>query len=54
MRNTTPLDYEELRSISPKVARKAILQILKSNDGKVSNTARMLGVTRRNVYKALA
>ena len=53
MRNTTPLDYQELRSISPKAARQAILQILKANDGKVSATARMLGVTRRTVYKAL-
>jgi transposase len=53
MRNTTPLDYQELRSISPKAARQAILQILKANDGKVSETARMLGVTRKTVYKAL-
>lgn len=53
MRNTTPLDYQELRSISPKAARQAILQILKANDGKVSPTARILGVTRRTVYKAL-
>jgi len=53
MQNTTPLDYQELRSISPKAARQAILQILKANDGKVSETARMLGVTRRTVYKAL-
>jgi transposase len=53
MRTTTPLDYQELRTISPKAARQAILQILKANDGKVSATARMLGVTRRTVYKAL-
>ena len=53
MRITTPLDYQELRSISPKAARQAILQILKANDGKVSATARMLGITRRTVYKAL-
>jgi transposase len=54
MRVTTPLDYQELRSISPKAARQAIIQILKGNDGKVSITARILGVTRRTVYKAMA
>jgi transposase len=53
MRITTPLDYQELRNISPKAARQAILQILKANDGKVNTTASMLGVTRRTVYKAL-
>jgi transposase-like protein len=54
MQITTPLDYQELRSISPKAARQAILQILKANQGKVSATARMLGITRRTVYKALS
>ena len=54
MQTTTPLDYQELRRISPKAARQAILQILKSNNGKVSATARMLGITRRTVYKALS
>ena len=53
MQITTPLDYQELRSISPKAARQAILQILKANNGKVSITARMLGITRRTIYKAL-
>lgn len=53
MRNTTPLDYQELRTISPKAARQARLQILKANKGKVSQTARMLGITRRTVYKAM-
>jgi transposase-like protein len=53
MQTTTPLDYRELRSISPKAARQAILQILKANQGNVSQTARMLGITRRTVYKAL-
>jgi len=53
MRITTPLDYQELRSISPKAARQAILQILNANNGKVSATARTLGVTRRTVYKAV-
>jgi putative transposase len=50
---TTPLDYNELRAISPKAARQAILQILKANKGKVTPTARMLGITRATVYKAL-
>jgi len=53
MKTTTPLDYQELRSISPKAARQAILQILKANDGNVSNTAKVLGVTRPTVYKAM-
>lgn len=54
MQITTPLDYQELRSISPKAARQAILQIYKANHEKVSATARMLGITRRTVYKALS
>jgi len=53
MQTTTPLDYRELRSISPKAARQAILQILKAGEGNVSQTARTLGVTRVTVYKAL-
>ena len=54
MQITTPLDYQELRGISPKAARQAILQILKANNGKVSATARMLGITRKTVYKAIS
>ena len=53
MQTTTPLDYQELRSISPRAARQAILQILKANHENVSETARMMGITRRTVYKAL-
>lgn len=53
MSDTTHLDYQELRTISPKAARQAILQILKANKGKVSQTARTLGITRRTVYKAM-
>ena len=53
MSDTTPLDYQELCTISPKAARQAILQILKANNGKVSQTARMLRITRRTVYKAV-
>lgn len=53
MNHGIPLDYQELRAISPQAARLAILQILKANQGKVALTARQLGITRRTVYKAL-
>ena len=46
------LDYQELRGISPKAARRAILQILSSLDGNVAQTAKTLGITRVTVYKA--
>src|SRR2546423_13107439 len=47
------LDYKELRGISPKAARRANLQVLKSVDGNVAETARLLHTTRRTIYKAL-
>lgn len=47
------LDYAELRSISPKAARRAILQVLKSTQGNVAETARLLHTTRKTIYKAL-
>lgn len=47
------LDYKELRGISPKAARRAILQVLKSVDGNVAVAARLLHTTRRTIYKAL-
>ncbi len=47
------LEYKELRSISPKAARQAVLQILASNKGNITQTAQMLNVTRRTIYKAL-
>src|SRR3989344_8919760 len=47
------LDYKELRAISPKAARQAILQILKSTRGNVAGTARLLHTTRVTIYKAL-
>ena len=47
------LDYKELRTISPKAARQAILQILKSTKGNVAKTACLLHTTRRTIYKAL-
>src|SRR3989344_394956 len=47
------LDYKESRGISPHAARRAILQVLKSVDGNVPETARLLHTTRRTIYKAL-
>ncbi len=47
------LDYKELRTISPKAARQAIIQILKSTKGNVRETARLLHTTRSTIYKAL-
>src|SRR3989338_5670450 len=47
------LDYQQLRTISPKAARQAILQILRSCEGNVSETASILGVTRTTIYKAI-
>jgi putative transposase len=47
------LEYNELREISPHAARQAILQILKSNRGNVTVTARLLHTTRKTIYKAI-
>lgn len=47
------LDYKDLREISPKAARRAILQVLNSVDGNVAETARLLNTTRKTVYKAI-
>lgn len=47
------LDYQELRTISPKAARQATLQILKSCDGNITQTARILKITRATIYKTL-
>ena len=47
------LDYQELRGISAKAARRAILQILASLNGNVAQTAKALGITRVTVYKAI-
>jgi transposase len=53
MINGIHLDYKELREISPKAARRAILQVLKSVDGNVTECAKLLHTTRRTIYKAL-
>lgn len=47
------LEYRELRTISPRAARQAILQILTSMRGNITETARILHTTRVTVYKAL-
>jgi transposase len=47
------LDYQELRKTSPKAARQAILSILKSTHGNITETARILTITRKTIYKAL-
>jgi len=47
------LDYQQLRTISPKAARQAVLQILRSCDGNISETGRILGISRLTIYKAL-
>lgn len=47
------LDYAELRGISPQAARRAILQVLKSTNGNVSETAKYLTTTRKTIYKAI-
>ena len=47
------MDYQELREISPKAARRAALQILKATKGNVAQTAKLLHTTRRTIYKVL-
>src|SRR5205809_6421639 len=47
------LDYRELRNISPKAARQAILQVLTATGGNVAEAARLLHTTRRTIYKTL-
>lgn len=47
------LDYQQLRDISPKAARQAVIQILESCDGNVAETAHILHVTRATIYKTL-
>lgn len=47
------LEYRELRTISPRAARQAILQIRAINKGNVASTARILHTSRRTIYKAL-
>jgi len=43
-----------LRTISPQAARRAILQVLKTNSGNVTETARLFNVSRPTIYKAIS
>lgn len=47
------LSYHELRKISPQAARQAIIQIFRSTENNVAETARILATTRATIYKAL-
>lgn len=47
------LSYLELRKISPQAARQAIIQIFRSTQNNVAETARLLETTRATIYKAL-
>ena len=47
------LEYRDLRTISPRAARQAILQILATNKGNIASTARILHTSRCTIYKAL-
>jgi transcriptional regulator of acetoin/glycerol metabolism len=47
------LNYQELRQISPEAARRAILQVLKVHNRNVTAAARILGVSRAPIYKAI-
>jgi transposase len=53
LKNGILIDYKSLRAINPQAARLALLEYLKSNGGNVSEAARVFGVQRRIVYKAL-
>lgn len=53
MINGIHLDYQELRSISPEAARRAILQVLRANRNNVTETAKAFKVTRKTIYKAI-
>ncbi len=47
------LEYRELRTISPRAARQAILQIYASTKGNIQKTASLLHTSRCTIYKAL-
>ncbi len=53
MKDITHLDYHALRRDSPKTARRAVLQVLKAQNGNVSKTARIFKISRATVYKAI-
>ena len=47
------LNYQDLRRISHEAARKALLQVYKSTGGNISETAKLLRVSRPTVYKTI-
>ena len=44
--------YHELRKVSPEKARMLVRKVLEQNDGNVSKTARILGISRHTVRRA--
>lgn len=53
MKSGARIDYKVLRRINPQAARVAVLEYLFSNGNNVSDCARVFGITRPIVYKAL-
>lgn len=47
------ISYKSLRKLSPETARTAVLQYLSTNNGNISGTAGVFGVTRATVYDIL-
>ena len=44
------IDYKKLRQINPEAARRAVLEYLQTNEGNISQTARLFGINRTVVY----
>ena len=53
MRSGTRIDYKMLRKINPEAARLAVLELLDSNGNNISDCAKIFGITRPIVYKAI-
>jgi len=47
------IDYKALRKVNPEAARLAVLEYLKTNNGNISDAARVFGITRPVVYDIL-
>ncbi len=52
MINGIHLNYNSLREVNPKAARKVLLQVLNSSKGNISLTSRILNTSRKTIYKA--
>lgn len=50
MKIGTRIDYKILRKVNPEAARMAVLEYLSTNDGNVSDAARIFGINRTVVY----